>query len=29
MEVRMERGEIAEDEAHELLDEWARERGIT
>lgn len=28
MEVRMERGEISEEEAFELLDAWARERGI-
>jgi poly(A) polymerase len=28
MEVRMERGEIPEDEAYELLDAWAKERGI-
>ncbi|MDQ4107475.1 MAG: CCA tRNA nucleotidyltransferase [Actinomycetota bacterium] len=28
MEVRMERGEIPEEEAYGLLDEWARERGI-
>ncbi len=28
MEVRMERGEIPEEEAYRLLDEWARERGI-
>jgi poly(A) polymerase len=28
MEVRMERGEIAEDEASQLLDAWAKERGI-
>jgi len=28
MEIRMERGEIPEDEAYELLDEWARKRGI-
>ncbi len=28
MEVRMERGEISEEEAFELLDGWARERGI-
>jgi poly(A) polymerase len=29
MEIRMERGEIAEAEAYELLDRWAGERGIT
>ena len=28
MEVRMERGEIPEDEASRLLEEWAKERGI-
>jgi poly(A) polymerase len=28
MEVRMERGEIPEEEAYRLLEEWARERGI-
>jgi poly(A) polymerase len=28
MEVRMERGEIAEDEAYGLLDAWAKERGL-
>ncbi len=28
MEVRMERGEIPEDEAYGLLDTWAKERGI-
>ena len=28
MDVRMERGEIPEDEAYQLLDAWARERGI-
>jgi hypothetical protein len=28
MEVRVERGEIPEDEAYRLLEEWARERGI-
>ncbi len=28
MEIRMERGEIPEDEAYGLLEEWARERGI-
>jgi poly(A) polymerase len=28
MEIRMERGEIREDEAYELLDAWASERGI-
>ena len=28
MEVRMERGEIPEEEAYELLEAWARERGI-
>jgi poly(A) polymerase len=28
MEVRMERGEISEEEAYELLEAWARERGI-
>jgi poly(A) polymerase len=28
MEIRMERGEIREDEAYELLDAWANERGI-
>jgi poly(A) polymerase len=29
MEVRMERGEIPEDEAYALLDAWARERGLS
>jgi poly(A) polymerase len=29
MEIRMERGEIPEAEAYELLDDWAAERGIT
>jgi len=29
MEVRMERGPVPEDEAHELLEAWAKERGIT
>jgi poly(A) polymerase len=29
MEIRMERGEIPETEAYELLDRWAGERGIT
>jgi poly(A) polymerase len=29
MEIRMDRGEIAEEEAYELLDAWARERGIS
>jgi poly(A) polymerase len=29
MEIRMERGEIPEDEAYELLDSWAKERGLT
>jgi len=28
MEVRMERGEIPEDEASQLLDAWAKERGV-
>jgi poly(A) polymerase len=28
MEIRMERGEISEDEAYELLEAWAKERGI-
>jgi poly(A) polymerase len=28
MEIRMERGEISEDEANALLDAWAKERGI-
>jgi poly(A) polymerase len=28
MEVRMERGEISEEDAYRLIDEWARERGI-
>jgi len=28
MEIRMERGEISEEEAYELLEAWARERGI-
>jgi poly(A) polymerase len=28
MEIRMERGEIPEDEAYELLEMWAKERGI-
>jgi poly(A) polymerase len=28
MEVRMERGEVPEDEAYGLLEEWAKERGI-
>jgi poly(A) polymerase len=28
MEVRMERGEIPEEEAYELLEAWAKERGI-
>ena len=28
MDVRMERGEIPEEEAYELLEAWARERGI-
>ncbi len=28
MEIRMERGEIPEDEAYELLEGWAKERGI-
>jgi poly(A) polymerase len=27
MEVRMERGEIPEEDAYRLIDEWARERG--
>ena len=27
MDVRIERGEIPEDEAYELLDAWAKERG--
>jgi poly(A) polymerase len=29
MEVRMERGPVPEDEADELLEAWAKERGIT
>jgi poly(A) polymerase len=29
MEIRMERGEIPEAEAYELLDRWAEERGLT
>jgi poly(A) polymerase len=29
MEVRMERGEIPEDEAYGLLEAWAKERGLT
>ena len=29
MEQRMERGPIDEQEASELLDGWARERGLT
>jgi poly(A) polymerase len=29
MEVRMERGPVPEDEAYELLDAWAKERGVT
>jgi poly(A) polymerase len=29
MEVRMERGPVPEDEACELLDAWAKERGVT
>jgi poly(A) polymerase len=29
MEVRMERGPVPEDEASELLDAWAKERGVT
>ena len=29
MDVRMERGEISEDEGYELLDDWAKERGIS
>ena len=28
MEIRMERGEIPEVEAYELLDRWAEERGV-
>jgi poly(A) polymerase len=28
MEIRMERGEVPEDEAYELLEAWAKERGI-
>jgi hypothetical protein len=28
MEVRLERGEIPEEEAFALLDVWAKERGI-
>jgi poly(A) polymerase len=28
MEIRMERGEIPEDEAYGLLEDWAKERGI-
>jgi poly(A) polymerase len=29
MDVRMERGEIPEDEGYELLDAWAKERGLS
>ena len=29
MEIRMERGEIPEDEAYGLLEQWAKERGFT
>jgi poly(A) polymerase len=29
MEIRMDRGEIPEEEAYELLDAWARERGMS
>jgi poly(A) polymerase len=29
MEVRMERGPVQEDQAYELLDAWAKERGVT
>jgi poly(A) polymerase len=29
MEVRMERGEIPDEEAYELLDGWAKERGLS
>jgi poly(A) polymerase len=29
MDVRMERGEISEDEGYELLDAWAKERGLS
>jgi poly(A) polymerase len=29
MEIRMERGEIPEDDAYGLLDAWARERGLS
>jgi poly(A) polymerase len=29
MEVRLERGPVSEDEAYELLDAWAKERGVT
>jgi poly(A) polymerase len=29
LEIRMERGELPEEEAHELLAAWARERGIS
>ena len=28
MEIRMERGEIPEDEAYEMLEAWAKERGV-
>jgi hypothetical protein len=28
MEVRLDRGEIPEEEAYALLDGWAKERGI-
>ena len=28
MEHRMERGPIPDDEAYELLDAWAKERGL-
>ena len=28
MEIRMDRGEIPEEEAYELVDAWAKERGI-
>jgi poly(A) polymerase len=28
MEIRMERGEIPEDDAYQLLDAWAKERGL-
>jgi hypothetical protein len=28
MEARLDRGEIPEEEAYALLDDWAKERGI-